>query len=256
MYGKIFESMYDGTLSADWKAMVVFQQFIVLADSEGVVDYTPPALSRRTGIPLDIIEHGIEKLEQPDKYSRSADCDGRRIVLVDEHRPWGWLIVNYEHYRDIAKQSDKREKTKERVRKFREKQSQDTDSKGMKRSVTPCNADVTPLSVYVSLSKSVLDKLKKEYPKRAGSQPWARAEKAITARLKEDHKPDDILSGVERYAAFVKATGKDGTEFVMQAATFCGPEKHFLEPWSIPKTKSERRQDRNVDAAMEFLNED
>ena len=87
MYGKIFESMYDGTLSADWKAMIVFQQFIVLADSEGIVDYTPPALSRRTGIPLDIIEHGIKKLQDPDPYSRSTDFSGQRIVLLDDHRP-------------------------------------------------------------------------------------------------------------------------------------------------------------------------
>ncbi len=88
MYGKIFESMYDGTLSADWKAMIVFQQFIVLADSEGIVDYTPPALSRRTGIPLEIIEHGIEKLQKPDPYSRSSEFNGKRIALLDDHRPW------------------------------------------------------------------------------------------------------------------------------------------------------------------------
>ena len=162
MYGKIFESMYDGTLSADWKAMVTFQQFIVLADSEGVVDYTPPALSRRTGIPLDIIEHGIEKLEQPDKYSRSSESDGRRIVRLDEHRPWGWLIVNYEHYRDIARHSDKREKSRERKRKQRERERQAVDSKDVSHNVTPCHASVTPLSVSVSVSKSISEDLIKE----------------------------------------------------------------------------------------------
>ena len=115
MYGKVFESMYDGTLSADWKAMVTFQQFIVLADSQGVVDYTPPALSRRTGIPLDILEHGIEKLQQPDKYSRSPEMDGQRIELIDDHRPWGWHIVNYEHYKRLASREDKREKDRKRM---------------------------------------------------------------------------------------------------------------------------------------------
>ena len=150
MYGKIFESMYDGTLSADWKAMVTFQQFIVLADSEGVVDYTPPALSRRTGIPLDILEHGIDKLQQPDPYSRSADMDGQRIILLDEHRPWGWHIVNYEHYCELATKSQQREKSRERKRKQREKASQPVDSKG-------CHAmsqNVTPLSLSTSISIS------------------------------------------------------------------------------------------------------
>lgn len=115
MYGKIFESMYDGTLSADWKAMIVFQQLIVLADRDGQIDYTPPALSRRTGIPLDVIEHGIGKLQEPDQYSRSREMEGRRIALIDEDRPWGWSIVNYSHYRDLASRADKREKDRLRL---------------------------------------------------------------------------------------------------------------------------------------------
>ena len=59
MYGKIFQSMYDGTISVNWKGLVTFQQMIVLCDSEGVIDITPPALSNRTRIPLEIIEEGI-----------------------------------------------------------------------------------------------------------------------------------------------------------------------------------------------------
>ncbi len=120
MYGKVFECMYDGSLSADWKAMIVFQQFIVLADCEGIVDYTPEALNRRTGIPLDIIEHGIEVLQQPDPFSRSTDFEGRRIALLDEDRPWGWSIVSYEYYRDLASREDKRIQDRDRKRKQRE----------------------------------------------------------------------------------------------------------------------------------------
>lgn len=150
--------MYDGTLSADWKAMVTFQQMIVLADSEGVVDYTPPALSRRTGIPLDIIEHGIEKLQQPDPYSRSPDEEGRRIRLLDEHRPWGWHIVNYEHYCALATKAQQREQAKERKRRQRENRSQVTDSKGCHADVTLCHApsqNVTVVSTSTSKSISV-----------------------------------------------------------------------------------------------------
>jgi len=257
MYGKIFESMYDGTLSADWRALVTFQQMIVLADSEGVIDYTPPALSRRTGIPLDIIERGIERLEQPDPYSRSPEAEGRRIVRLDEHRPWGWHIVNYDYYLGIARMSDKREKAKERKRKQRERASQDTEKQEVSHLNDECHADVTPLSTYtyISISKVLVNKLKEVYPKRAGSQPWGRAEKAINARLEEGHAEDEILSGAARYADFVSATGKVGTEYVMQAATFCGPDKHFLEAWDAPKSKSERKQDRNIEAAMQFLGE-
>lgn len=132
--------MYDGTLSADWKAMVVFQQLIVLADSEGIIDSTPPAISRRTGIPLEIIDHGIAKLEEPDPYSRSAECEGRRITRLDDHRPWGWLIVNYNFYRDLASREDQRVQARERKRRQRDREAQATDGEGKGNGVTPCHA--------------------------------------------------------------------------------------------------------------------
>ena len=54
MYGKIFESMYDGSMYGQWEAIITMQQMIVLADKDGIVDITPPALSARTSIPLEI----------------------------------------------------------------------------------------------------------------------------------------------------------------------------------------------------------
>ena len=127
MYGKIFQSMYDGTISVNWKALVTFQQMIVLCDAEGLIDITPPALSKRTGIPLDIIEDGIEYLSQSDPYSRSQEHGGRRIILIDEHRPWGWIIVNHEYYRDLASVDDRREKARIRKQKQRAKSSEKDD---------------------------------------------------------------------------------------------------------------------------------
>ncbi len=40
-------------------------------------------------------------------------------------------------------------------------------------------------------------------------------------------KPEAMLDGVKRYAAWVRATGNTGTQFVKQAATFFGPDRHF-----------------------------
>lgn len=119
--------MYDGTISENWKALITFQQMIVLCDSEGMIDITPLALSKRTCIPLDIIEAGIEYLSQPDSYSRSQEHDGRRIILIDEHRPWGWIIVNHEHYRNLASYDDRREKARLRKQKQRENESKQSD---------------------------------------------------------------------------------------------------------------------------------
>lgn len=74
------------------------------------------------------------------------------------------------------------------------------------------------------------------YPDRAGDQGWQRALSACNARATEGHTFDEMLGGARRYAAFVRATGKEGTEYVKQAATFFGPAKAFLLPWSLPAT--------------------
>ncbi|HFI5643920.1 TPA: hypothetical protein ACGQVP_004927 [Raoultella planticola] len=72
------------------------------------------------------------------------------------------------------------------------------------------------------------------YPKRAGGNSKAGAFKAWKARLKDGVEPGDMLAGVKRYAAYVRATGSVGTQFVKQAATFFGPDRHFDESWQAP----------------------
>ncbi|HHR5700990.1 TPA: helix-turn-helix domain-containing protein [Klebsiella michiganensis] len=72
------------------------------------------------------------------------------------------------------------------------------------------------------------------YPKRAGGNSKSGAFKAWKARLKDGVKPEDLLAGVKRYAAYARATGSVGTQFVKQAATFFGPDRHFEESWLAP----------------------
>lgn len=135
MYGKIFSSIYDGTLVEDWRALITFQQFIVLCDADGIVDMTPKAISSRTGIPIDHIKAGIEVLEKADKYSRTPDEQGKRIELIDEHRAWGWHIINHEKYKNMRDADTIRAQTRERVRKHREKKRAVTDGNAPKRHI-------------------------------------------------------------------------------------------------------------------------
>lgn len=115
MYGKLFASMYDGTLYGHWQAIVAFQQMIVLCDSDGLIDMTPQAIAARTSIPLEIIQEGIKILEEPDPYTRTPGEDGKRIARLDDHRPWGWRIINYHVYRDLVAMMDKRKADRERI---------------------------------------------------------------------------------------------------------------------------------------------
>lgn len=79
--------------------------------------------------------------------------------------------------------------------------------------------------------------LKAIYPKRNGGNPWPRAFKAYNARIKEGYTHGEIKAGLMQYAPFCDAVGKTGTELVMQAATFFGPDIRWEDTYCVPKPK-------------------
>lgn len=88
-------------------------------------------------------------LESPDKDSGDPDNEGRRLERV----PGGWLVLNAEKYRDIVTRAISQERTRERVRRHRERKSGNAH-------VTPRNDSVTP-----SRSEAVSEaETKKQHP--------------------------------------------------------------------------------------------
>lgn len=106
---------------------------------------THEAISRRTNRSLELIRATILELESPDPRSRTKDAQGARLKRLDNHRDWGWVIINYDRFRNMATDMQRREKTRLRVKKHREKIRSSTSG------VTQCNANVTPL--YASSSQ-------------------------------------------------------------------------------------------------------
>lgn len=273
MYGKVFVSMYEGTLYGHWQAIVAFQQMIVLCDADGIIDMTPQAIAARTSIPLEIIQEGIKVLEQPDEYTRTPGEDGKRIVRLDGHRPWGWRIVNHHVYRDLVAAEEKRRADRERIAgkraasrnvshgvaecRFESRQSQsvanvahtEADTEAKKK-----NPPNPPLGgVTSSADPDWWSDFRRAYPTRAGDQGWRRAQKAAHARQLEGHTTAEFIAGAQRYAAFCEATDKIGTEYVKQAATFLGPDKPFLQAWALPATKADIRFAGNLAAVEDFM---
>lgn len=82
------------------------------------------------------------------------------------------------------------------------------------------------------------------YPKRDGGNPKRRAYNAWKARIKAGHEASTMVAGAERYAAHVQAHGTNGTRFVMQAATFFGPDERFLEEW--PSQAAEKANEKTT----------
>lgn len=237
LYGKLFEQMYDGTLGTrgPWQALITFQQLIILADPDGIIDMTREAIARRTTVPLEIITTGIDALEQPDPQSRTPTAEGRRITRLDDAREWGWHITNYELYKKLRSQDERREYMRNYQR----------DRRGHvnigKHASTPVS-DVNPINIQYAVSSmenelTTFSHAWSRYPKRIGGNSRSLAEKCWNARIREGVAPAELIAGIERYAAFCAATGKVGTEYVKQAGTFLGPSQHWREPWDLPAAK-------------------
>lgn len=82
------------------------------------------------------------------------------------------------------------------------------------------------------------------YPKRAGGNSKKDAFKAWSARIKQGVTADVLSDGVKRYAAFLQATGRIGTEYVKQASSFFGPGEHYAADWTAPARIPERSNGR------------
>lgn len=102
-YTPAFDSLYDGTLCGRWPAAALFASLLPLIDSRGHIDMSPQAISARTGWPMDLLVTGLAQLQEVDPESRSTDEDGRRLILLDQGRSWGWRVVNHAFYREKAR---------------------------------------------------------------------------------------------------------------------------------------------------------
>jgi len=150
MYVKVFSQIFDSSIADDFRLRHFFMDLLVLADPNGCVDMTQTAIAARTRIPLEEVTAMLCKLEQPDPESRTPDADGRRIERLDTHRTWGWHIINYSRFRQIASEAQRREKTRERVARFKAKRQQSATGNAP---VTHGNAPVTPANAGNAMQK-------------------------------------------------------------------------------------------------------
>lgn len=119
LYARIFLQILDSSIAEDFTMRHVFEDFLKLAyeGQHGVVDMTRQALSRRLNLPLEVLNDAISKLEAPDPNSRDPDNGGRRIAKLDDHRDWGWKILNWHKFDEIKRRAD----VADRVAKHRRK---------------------------------------------------------------------------------------------------------------------------------------
>lgn len=106
-FAKVMLQILDSSIADDFTTRHVFEDFLKLCNRKtGIVDITRSTLSRRLNIPIDILNRCIDKLEQPDPDSRNPSHEGRRIRRIDDHRDWGWVILNFLAYQPTLIKAD------------------------------------------------------------------------------------------------------------------------------------------------------
>lgn len=119
-FAKVYASILDSSIAQNYPLRHFFEDMLKLADwRTGIVNMTPEAISRRINLPLVKVLQFIPMLEGKDDQDGSGNEDGRRIIRLDEHRTWGWKIVNYEVYRLTRSAEERREYNREAKRRER-----------------------------------------------------------------------------------------------------------------------------------------
>lgn len=81
------------------------------------------------------------------------------------------------------------------------------------------------------------------FPKRSGDNPKGHAFTQWRLRLAAGRTVEEMTEGVRRYRAYCDAKGDTGTQYVMQAKRFFGPEEPFRNAWGLPAAKGKRAVD-------------
>lgn len=139
MFAKVFGQIFDSSIAEDYNCRRMFMDLLVLADSDGVVDMTLEAISRRTNVPLDEVTRYIHELQQPDCRSRSQLEEGKRLVKISSERDWGWQIVNYQHYKRIKDEEARRAYFRDAQRRRRERLKKQNNRRVKDPVLTPLN---------------------------------------------------------------------------------------------------------------------
>src|SRR5262245_26280447 len=96
----IFGTVFTGTLCGRWPDLAAWIMLLALANRKGEVDCTLEYIAALTGMPVEELRGCIERFCEHDLRSGSQAEQGRRLVLMDPARSWGWRIADFQKYRD------------------------------------------------------------------------------------------------------------------------------------------------------------
>ena len=258
MYAKLFASLYQGTLRGRADEILVFTNLLAHCDRFGVVDKHPRAIADECGISVERVEIALLNLEAPDAESRSPELNGCRIARIDEHRHWGWQIVNHAKYRAIRNEDERREQNRLAQDRFRNKRKH--NSKRNK----PASAGVIRASALSAHAEAEAE-AERESDKSlslAASVPFSdfwslypkKVDKKDSARIWGDLDDEDRRSALDNVREHVDRDPRwrdDGGRFIPNPTTYLN-QTRWRDGWQAPDEQHGRRKNETEQAWDDF----
>ncbi len=117
-FTKLVSSITESTIwEEDHETRIVWITMLAMADPTGYVGASVPGLAGRARVSVEAVERALAKFLSPDKYSRTKEHEGRRIVEADR----GWVLLNYLKFREargreVRKEQNRAAQAKRRAR--------------------------------------------------------------------------------------------------------------------------------------------
>lgn len=106
MYGKHFESMYDGSMYGAGIAVFAVWGYAISHTRKSRVELNPRKLADTLGGKIEEIEQAISFLRKPDPESRFKEHEGRRMIKEGEFQ---YFLPSWESHQAIRNADDRRE---------------------------------------------------------------------------------------------------------------------------------------------------
>lgn len=116
MYGKCYESMYDGSMIGAGLNVFAVWNYIITKARGGCVEINPKLLAFTLGGKESEVESALKFLCQPDAKSRSRLDEGRRIVKEGQFQ---YRLVNWKFYQKIRNEDDRRDYNRRKQAEYR-----------------------------------------------------------------------------------------------------------------------------------------
>jgi hypothetical protein len=248
-YTKLFHSINTSTI---WRSphptRIVWITMLTLTSKTGTVEGSIPGLADIARVTLDECVAALAELSAPDEWSRTTAHEGRRIEAI----PGGWMILNFEDYRNRTGIEDVREYNRIKQAEYRKR-------KASKSKVSPLvedNVSGDPIQIQIQIADT---KVRTEVPSPSAPDPliftafsafWSaypkKTGKAAAVKVWKRLRPSESLGEAIVAAVATARQSRQWLEgYIPNPSRWLNEERWSdeVEVWKPPKQRADYRHD-------------